>query len=123
MAVSERAWSTNQLSSCANIWRSASQPVAVSCPNHGSEGSGQRQYAKLSRKVGNASAVGNEHRGARSIALCDLFCVTAGLRFRSNRIALETEAVDDQRRVVAAQVRERGGYSIPDAVVGPDTAI
>jgi alkylation response protein AidB-like acyl-CoA dehydrogenase len=53
---------------------------------------------------------------ARSIALCDLFCVTAGLRFRSNRIALETEAVDDQRRVVAAQVRERDGYSIPDAV-------
>jgi acyl-CoA dehydrogenase family protein 9 len=54
---------------------------------------------------------------ARSIALCDLFCVTAGLRFRSNRIALETEAVDDQRRVVAAQVRERNGYSIPNAVL------
>ena len=56
---------------------------------------------------------------ARSLALCDLFCVTAGLRFRENRIALETEAVDDQRRVVAAEVRERGGYAIPSAIV-PD---
>jgi alkylation response protein AidB-like acyl-CoA dehydrogenase len=60
---------------------------------------------------------------ARSIALCDLFCVTAGLRFRGNRVALETEAVDDQRRVVAAQVREQASYSIPDAVVSSDTAI
>ena len=59
---------------------------------------------------------------SRSIALCDLFCVTAGLRFRSNRIALETEAVDDQRRVVAAQVRERAGYSIPGAVMDDPAA-
>ena len=56
---------------------------------------------------------------ARSIALCDLFCVTAGLRFRENRIALESEAVDEQRRVVAAQVREMGGYAIPDVVLEP----
>jgi len=54
---------------------------------------------------------------ARSIALCDLFCVTAGLRFRENRTALESEAVDEQRRVVAGQMRERGGYAIPDAVL------
>ncbi|HWE42984.1 MAG TPA: acyl-CoA dehydrogenase family protein [Gemmatimonadaceae bacterium] len=53
---------------------------------------------------------------ARSLALCDLFCLTAGLRFRENRIALESEAVDGQRRVVAAQVRERGGYAIPSAI-------
>jgi alkylation response protein AidB-like acyl-CoA dehydrogenase len=57
---------------------------------------------------------------ARSLALCDLFCVEAGLRFRTNRIALESEAVDDQRRVVAGQVRERGGYSIPGAVAGDE---
>jgi alkylation response protein AidB-like acyl-CoA dehydrogenase len=54
---------------------------------------------------------------ARSIALCDLFCVTAGLRFRTNRIALESEAVDDSRRVVAGQVRGQAGYAIPDAVL------
>ncbi len=53
---------------------------------------------------------------ARSIALCDLFCVTAGLRFRENRTGLESEAVDEQRRVVAAQVRAHTGYSISDAV-------
>jgi len=53
---------------------------------------------------------------ARSIALCDLFCVTAGLRFRENRTALESEAVDEQRRVVAGQVRAAKGYDIPGAV-------
>lgn len=57
---------------------------------------------------------------ARSIALCDLFCVTAGLSFRANRIALESEAVDDQRRVVAAQLRERGGYAIPSAIAADE---
>jgi hypothetical protein len=57
---------------------------------------------------------------ARSIALCDLFCVTAGLRFRENRLALETDAVDEQRRAVAAMVREQGGYSIPDSVLTPE---
>ena len=57
---------------------------------------------------------------ARSLALCDLFCVEAGLRFRSNRIALESESVDGKRRVVAAQVRDAHGYSIPGAVIGRD---
>jgi acyl-CoA dehydrogenase family protein 9 len=52
-----------------------------------------------------------------SMALCDLFCVTAGRRFRGNRLALENSADDEQRRLVAAQVRERGGYGVPDSIV------
>ena len=52
-----------------------------------------------------------------SVALCDLFCVTAGRRFRGNRLALENSADDEQRRLVAAQVRERGGYGTPDSIV------
>ena len=52
-----------------------------------------------------------------AVALCDLFCVTAGRRFRSNRLALDDVADDDQRRNVAAQVRKGGGYDVPDAVV------
>ncbi|HVD05661.1 MAG TPA: acyl-CoA dehydrogenase family protein [Gemmatimonadaceae bacterium] len=52
-----------------------------------------------------------------AVALCDLFCVTAGRRFRGNRLALENGADDEQRRLVAAQVRERGGYGVPDALL------
>ena len=58
--------------------------------------------------------------GARALAMCELFCVEAGLRFRANRLALESESVDEHRRVVAGHVREQHGYSIPDAVIAPD---
>jgi alkylation response protein AidB-like acyl-CoA dehydrogenase len=62
-----------------------------------------------------------EERGAEGahleIALCDLFCVTAGRRFRENRLALSgrEDEVDDRRREIAAALRAAGGYSVEDA--------
>ena len=55
---------------------------------------------------------------AREIALCDLFCVEAGRRFRANRHALDTreDDVDDRRRAIAAAAREAGGYFVRDAI-------
>lgn len=64
-----------------------------------------------------------EERGVegaqREVALCDLFCVESGRRFRANRIALDEreEEVDDRRRAVAAAVREAGGYWVEDAIL------
>ena len=56
----------------------------------------------------------------REVALCDLFCVQAGRRFRSARLALSQgeEEVDERRRAVAAATREDGGYFVPDAISG-----
>jgi acyl-CoA dehydrogenase family protein 9 len=55
----------------------------------------------------------------REIALCDLFCVESGLRFRRAREALSgnIESVDDTRRAIAATVRERAGYIVSDAML------
>jgi acyl-CoA dehydrogenase family protein 9 len=67
-----------------------------------------------------------EERGADAcaaeLALCDLFCVEAGRRFRAHRLALEgrEQEVDDVRRAVAADVRARGGYVAPDAILGDE---
>src|SRR4029077_9497738 len=46
------------------------------------------------------TAAGAQHE----IALCDLFCVTAGRRFREHRLALSgrEDEVDDTRRGIAA---------------------
>ena len=67
---------------------------------------------------------------ARELALCDLFCVEAGRRFRTNREALagREDEVDDRRRAVAAAVREHAGYWVPDAILDeprtlPDTPL
>jgi acyl-CoA dehydrogenase family protein 9 len=57
--------------------------------------------------------------GARAeIALCDLFCVTAGRRFRENRLALSgrEDEVDDTRRGIAAALRSARGYFVEDAI-------
>jgi acyl-CoA dehydrogenase family protein 9 len=56
----------------------------------------------------------------RSLALCDLFAVEAGRRFRAAREGLSgrDDAVDDTRRAVAASVRHDGGYALPDAILG-----
>ena len=56
----------------------------------------------------------------RELALCDLFCVEAGRRFRQQRLALagREEEVDDRRRAIAASVRETAGYWVPDAILG-----
>ena len=55
----------------------------------------------------------------RELALCDLFCVEAGRRFRTQRIALDgrEDEVDDRRRAVAAAVRAAEGYWVPDAIL------
>jgi acyl-CoA dehydrogenase family protein 9 len=64
-----------------------------------------------------------EQQGAegssREIALCDLFCVESGRRFRANRVALDAgeEDVDDRRRAVAAATRDAGGYFVTDAIL------
>jgi acyl-CoA dehydrogenase family protein 9 len=58
-------------------------------------------------------------RCEREIALCDLFCVEAGRRFRAQRNALDglEEEVDDRRRAIAATVREAAGYFVPDPIL------
>jgi alkylation response protein AidB-like acyl-CoA dehydrogenase len=64
-----------------------------------------------------------EERGveacARELALCDLFCVEAGRRFRANRLAVDAreEDVDDRRRAVATAAREGTGYFVTDAIL------
>jgi acyl-CoA dehydrogenase family protein 9 len=56
---------------------------------------------------------------AEELALCDLFCVEAGRRFREGRHALDAreEEVDDQRRRIAASVRARTGYPVGEAIL------
>ena len=55
----------------------------------------------------------------REIALCGLFCVEGGRRFRGNRERLDAreEEVDDGRRAVAADVRLGKGYFVTDAIL------
>lgn len=52
----------------------------------------------------------------RELALCDLFVVEAGRRFRTSRLAIQSPQ-DETRRVVARGVREAGGYGVTDAIV------
>lgn len=56
---------------------------------------------------------------SRELALCDLFCVESGRRFRANRNALDSkeEDVDDTRREIAASVRASAGYFVSDAIL------
>ena len=56
----------------------------------------------------------------RELALCDLFVVEAGRRFRANRTAVQS-AQDELRRAVARQVRADGGYGTLDAIL-PEVA-
>jgi acyl-CoA dehydrogenase family protein 9 len=66
-----------------------------------------------------------EERGegacAHELALCDLFCVESGRRFRDQRelLAGRAEEVDEVRRAVAARVRAAAGYDVDDAVLDP----
>ena len=71
--------------------------------------------ARTQRLITESDAEGS----ARAVALCDLFCVESGRRFRDNRIALDAgeERVDDRRRQVAADARAAGGYGVGDAIV------
>jgi alkylation response protein AidB-like acyl-CoA dehydrogenase len=53
------------------------------------------------------------------LALCDMFCVDSGRRFRAARSALDQrdEEVDDVRRTVAAAVRANGGAYVGDPIL------
>jgi acyl-CoA dehydrogenase family protein 9 len=53
---------------------------------------------------------------ARELALCDLFVVEAGRRFRASRVALQSPQ-DETRRVVARGVRDAGGYGVESAIM------
>jgi acyl-CoA dehydrogenase family protein 9 len=55
----------------------------------------------------------------REIALCDLFCIEAGRRFRANRGMLDSreEELDNTRRGIAGFVREGKGYFVTDAIL------
>ncbi|MEO8563810.1 MAG: acyl-CoA dehydrogenase family protein [bacterium] len=57
----------------------------------------------------------------RELALCDLFVVESGRRFRGNRTSIQS-AQDETRRAVAAQVRADKGYGVLDAIL-PDDAV
>ena len=61
-----------------------------------------------------------DERGAerceRELALCDLFCVESGRRFRAARVRLESPE-DETRREVARMVREAGGYFVEDSIL------
>jgi alkylation response protein AidB-like acyl-CoA dehydrogenase len=52
----------------------------------------------------------------RELALCDLFVVEAGRRFRASRLTLQSPR-DEMRRTVAAEVRDAGGYGVEDAIL------
>jgi alkylation response protein AidB-like acyl-CoA dehydrogenase len=66
-------------------------------------------------------AVRGEAGCARELALCDLFVVEAGRRFRASRVALQSPQ-DETRRVVARGVREAGGYGVESAIMtDPDS--
>lgn len=76
--------------------------------------------ARTQRLIAEQGAEGAEGE----IALCDLFCVEAGRRFRASRLALDAreEEVDDRRRAVAAAAREAGGYLVRDAILADEPA-
>jgi alkylation response protein AidB-like acyl-CoA dehydrogenase len=61
-------------------------------------------------------AARGDARCARELALCDLFVVEAGRRFRASRLRLES-ALDETRRTVAEGVRDAGGYGVEDAIL------
>jgi len=60
-----------------------------------------------------------EDASERELALCDLFCVESGLRFRAARVTLDSfaEITDAKRRTVASDVREAGEYFVKDSIL------
>ena len=58
----------------------------------------------------------------RELALCDLFCVESGLRFRANRVTLGTfaEITDAKRQAVASDLRAAGKYFVKDSILEPE---
>jgi len=64
-----------------------------------------------------------EQRGepgcTHELALCDLFVIEAGRRFRSHRQAIQSPQ-DELRRAVARGVREAAGYGVTSALLSDD---
>ncbi len=60
-----------------------------------------------------------EQLAERELALCDLFCVESGQRFRANRVLLSSgnDAIDAKRRTVAADLRAAGRYYVGNAIL------
>jgi len=58
----------------------------------------------------------------RELALCDLFVVESGRRFRAARIAIQSPQ-DDTRRAVAKHVRAAKGYGVEDTLLRADDGV
>ena len=56
---------------------------------------------------------------SRELALCDLFVVESGRRFRAARQSIQSPQ-DETRRQVARRVREDAGYKVKDAILDVD---
>ena len=59
---------------------------------------------------------------AHELALCDLFVVDSGRRFRASRGAL-LSAQDELRRTIARDVRAAGGYAVPSTILPAETLV
>src|SRR5688500_16280200 len=58
----------------------------------------------------------------RELALCDLFVIEAGRRFRASRVAIQSPQ-DETRRAVARHVRNAKGYGVVDALLEADDVV
>ena len=58
----------------------------------------------------------------RELALCDLFVVESGRRFRPARIAIQSPQ-DDARRAIAKHVRDAKGYGVEDTLLRADDGV
>ena len=59
---------------------------------------------------------------AHELALCDLFVVDSGRRFRANRGAL-LSTQDELRRTIARDVRADGGYAVPSTILPVESLV
>ena len=75
--------------------------------------------AVLSRTQGELERVGENGDVEPLLALCDIFCLDSGKRFRAARTGLDPrdEDVDERRRVVAAAVGSSGGAWFADPIL------
>ena len=58
----------------------------------------------------------------RELALCELFVIESGRRFRTSRIAIQSPQ-DETRRLVARHVREAKGYGVEDTLLHDDEGV
>lgn len=75
--------------------------------------------AVLSRTQARLEQLGGEEDAEPLLALCDIFCLDSGKRFRASRTGLDPrdEDVDERRRVVAAAVGSAGGAWFADPIL------